>query len=135
MKKANLMAGTALALGMAFAGAAQADTKVSDFYEMDWREKGKVAAAGVATARKHAEFNSDQLLQSCISYSYPLDNPDQYVEAVDGLAVDISGVMDAYLRKGYTLAQLDAKPAEKWAEVLIKKECKERQAALKKQQP
>lgn len=135
MKKANLMAGTALAVGMAFAGAAQADTKVSDFYEMDWSEKGSIAASGVDRAWNNAKKQGDQILQSCISYTYPLDNPDKNLEAVDALAVDISGVMDAYLRKGYTLAQLNTKPAEEWAEVLIKKECKERQAALKKQQP
>lgn len=135
MKKANLMAGTALAVGMAFAGAAQADTKVSDFYEMDWPEKGSVAASGVDRAWNNAKKDGNQLLQSCISYTYPLDNLEKNHDAVDALAVDISGVMKSYLRKGYTLAQLNAKPAEKWAEVIIKLNCKERQAALKKQQP
>jgi opacity protein-like surface antigen len=129
MKKAGFMAGATLAVGMAFGAAAQADTKVSDFYKMDWSHKGSIAASGVDFARNKAKQEGNQLLQSCISYAYPLDKPEQHDAAVDALAVDISGVMDAYLRKGYTLAQLDAKPAEKWAEVIIKQNCKERQAA------
>jgi hypothetical protein len=90
-------------------------------------------ASGVDRAWNNAKQEGNQLLQSCISYTYPLDDLEKSNDAIDDLAVDISGVMKAYLRKGYTLAQLDAKPAEEWAEVLIKKECKERQVGLKKQ--
>ena len=125
MKKVNAhFAAAALLATTALAGVAQADTTPEEFYNMDWPHKGSIAASGVDRAWNKAKREGNQLMQSCLSYTFPLDNPQKNDAAIDDIASSVQALIGAALKKGYTFEQMNAKrDAETLAQQKVEKAC------------